>query len=140
MWDKKSIQNCFKLSKNNLLVFSTLAQLKNTLNLHRIKFAQKKCYSWALNLVLFFDNLVLLLLTKFVQNCTITRCSSGINSLNFYVKLSSNWMQICPWEHQKEVTNLHHCRKLMQIRCHKGAGTKMHKCLVGRYLASMHFS
>ena len=26
---------------------------------------------------------------------------------------------------------LHHCRELVQLRCHKGAGTKMHKCLVG---------
>ena len=25
----------------------------------------------------------------------------------------------------------HHCGKLMQIRCQRGAGTKMHKCLVG---------
>ena len=24
-----------------------------------------------------------------------------------------------------------HCKKLLQIRCHIGAGTKMHKCLVG---------
>ena len=26
---------------------------------------------------------------------------------------------------------LHHCRKFMQIRRQKGAGTKTHKCLVG---------
>ena len=35
--------------------------------------------------------------------------------------------------HQKaqKVYYLHHCRKLEPIRCHKGAGTKMHKCLIG---------
>ena len=27
---------------------------------------------------------------------------------------------------------LHHCRKLMQIRCQKGVGTIMHKCFVGK--------
>ena len=26
---------------------------------------------------------------------------------------------------------LHHWRKLMQIRCQKGSGTKMRRCLVG---------
>ena len=31
----------------------------------------------------------------------------------------------------KTFPNLHHCRNLMQIRCRKGAGTKMHKCFVG---------
>ena len=31
----------------------------------------------------------------------------------------------------KKEQNLHNCRKLIQIRCQKGAGTKMHKCLVG---------
>ena len=29
--------------------------------------------------------------------------------------------------------NLHHCRKLMQIVYHKGAGTIMPECLVGIY-------
>ena len=42
-------------------------------------------------------------------------------------------MQIGPISNKK-VENLHHCRKSMQIRCQKGAGTKMHKCLVGRVL------
>ena len=44
----------------------------------------------------------------------------------FLAKLASNLMQICPKQHH----NLHHFRKLMQIRCQKGAGTKIHKCLV----------
>ena len=56
-------------------------------------------------------------------------------------------MQICPKKHQicpkstkfnanlsKKAQNLmqilYHCRKLMQIRCKKGAGSKLHKCLV----------
>ena len=31
----------------------------------------------------------------------------------------------------KKMHNLHHYRKLMQIRCQKGADTEMPKCLVG---------
>ena len=34
--------------------------------------------------------------------------------------------------------NLDYCKKIMQIRCQKGSGTKMHKCLVG--LATGKFS
>jgi hypothetical protein len=32
---------------------------------------------------------------------------------------------------QKKEINLHPCRKLVQTKYHKGASTKMHKCLVG---------
>ena len=35
---------------------------------------------------------------------------------------------------------MHHCkcRKLKQKRCPKGAGTKMHKCLIGIYFLKVH--
>ena len=36
-------------------------------------------------------------------------------------------MKICPKLHKK-FNHPKHCRKLVQIRWHKGAGTKMHKC------------
>ena len=40
-------------------------------------------------------------------------------------------MQICQnYAAQKSAFFLHHCRKLVQIRCHQGAGTKMQKCSV----------
>ena len=44
--------------------------------------------------------------------------------------MAPNLMQIFP-NCTIKVDNLHHCRKFMQIRCQKGASTKMHKCLVG---------
>ena len=49
---------------------------------------------------------------------------------NFDTKLDPSLMLICPKYHQK-MHILPYCRKLMQIRCQKGAGTKMHKCLDG---------
>ena len=50
--------------------------------------------------------------TKLISNRGFRRCSSGIIVLFI-------------------MPNLHHCRKLLKIRCHEGAGTKMHKYLVG---------
>ena len=80
-----------------------------------IKYApylQQKSANWALNTV-FFDALVLMLLTKLVQNSTYKRCRSGIIFLNYDTKFAPNMMQ-----------------ELGQ----KGAGTKMHKCLVVTHL------
>ena len=42
------------------------------------------------------------------------------NFKNFATKLSPNLMH-----------NLHHCKKIMQIRCQQSSDTKMHKYLVG---------
>ena len=39
--------------------------------------------------------------------------------------------QICP-KQQKKVYSMHHWWTLVQIRCHKGAGSKMHIGLVGK--------
>ena len=39
-------------------------------------------------------------------------------------------MQISP-NSVKKVKYMHWCKTFMQIRCQKGEGTKMHKCLVG---------
>ena len=50
------------------------------------------------------------------QCCSLN--SSQIESIESAVS-ASNLMQI-----------LQHCRKLMEIRCQKGAGTKLQKCLV----------
>ena len=46
------------------------------------------------------------------------------NFFNFDAKLASNIMHICQKQHKSR-------RQLEQIRCQKGAGTKMQKCLVG---------
>ena len=77
-----------------------------------------------------FNALVLMLLTKFVPNSTTRRRYSSIHFLNFDAKLASNSMKFVP-KRTKNMHNLHHSRKLIQIRCQKGADTKMHKCLVG---------
>ena len=58
-------------------------------------------------------------------------------------KLNTNLFQIAPNLMQislsstKKVHDLHHCRKLMQIRCKKVAGTKMLKCLIGHVAHSL---
>ena len=71
-----------------------------------------------------FYALMLMLLTKFLPNSI----NSGINFINCDAKSvpNNNIMHICPKQYQN-VNFLHHCRKMMQIRCQKGAGTKMHK-------------
>ena len=60
--------------------------------------------------------------TKFVLNSTCSRCSYGIlfyNDAKFIPNTS------------KKVSILYHSKKIVQISCKKGTGTKMHKCLVG---------
>ena len=73
----------------------------------------------------FLGALVLWLLTKLVQNsrCINRRCSFSNDFFNYEAKLALNAMLICPHGHQIG-------KKLVQIRYHNGAGTKMHKCLV----------
>ena len=65
------------------------ALLKYPSILHLI-YTNKSVY-WVLNMVLIYG-LVLILLTKFVPNSTIRRCSSGTN----IAKLSPKILQICP--------------------------------------------
>ena len=49
----------------------------------------------------------------------------NLDFLDFNAKLATNLCKSFP-----KVHNLHDCRKLMQIRCQKGAGTKMHKIVL----------
>ena len=58
-----------------------------------------------------------MLLTIFVKNNTTRKYS--INFFKFWYENSIT-----------KVHNLHHCRKFVQIICQKGAGTKLHKCLL----------
>ena len=68
----------------------------------------------------FFDALVLMLMR---------RCSS---SFIFMLNLHQTLWKYVP---KKSIFYfLHHCRILLQIWGHKGAGTKMHKCILGSLL------
>ena len=78
-----------------------------------------KIANWALSLLGFFYVLVLMLLNKFIPNRTFKKCSSVINLFNYERKFAPNVKHL-----------LHHCRKLVQSRSHRGTGTKKHKCLV----------
>ena len=82
--------------------------------------------------VVLFYALLLMLHTKCVPNSNTRRCSSGIIFLYFYEKLTPNLMQIYS-EYHKKMHNLHHCRKLMQIRCRKGDCTKTHNVQLGSH-------
>ena len=64
-------------------------------------YLQQKSAIRALDVVLFFDALELMLLTKFVSNSN-RRWSSGINLYNFDAKWEPIVMQM--------VLNMHHCR------------------------------
>ena len=76
-------------------------------------FAPKKCFRY----VAFFDTLF----TKFVTNCTFWRCSSNILKKTYDAEFAPNIIKICT----KHNENFSYCIKLTQIRCHKGAGTKI---------------
>ena len=77
--------------------------------------------------MVFFYALVLTLRFKFVPKNTLRMCSFYILIFNYDAKFKPNVMHICPKKHK--IIFLHSCRNLVQIKCHKGAGTKMHKCL-----------
>ena len=79
-----------------------VTQLIYSINLQL--FALKKC-SYGAKYSFFFNALVLMLLSKFVPNCTFRRCCFCIF---FYAKLALNFLKICPKWHQKKVFNLHH--------------------------------
>ena len=64
-------------------------------------------------------SLVLMLLTKFVPNSTIRRCSFGIKFYDYVAKFASNIMQICCIYHQKSAIS-------PLIYKNKDASTKMH--------------
>ena len=82
-------------------------------------------------LILFFVALLLMLITKFVLNCTIRKYRTSVK----FSIVMLNWHQIA----SKKRIILHHCRKLVQIMHHKGAGTKIKKCLVGYKLYTSTF-
>ena len=85
-------------------------QLKCALNLHLL-FTKK--YKVGITYGIFLCSaLVLMMLTKFVPNCTIRRCSYSINLFIHDAKFAPNSVQIC--------VKQKHCRKLVQIRYHKG--------------------
>ena len=79
--------------------------------------------------MVFLDDLVFMLLSKFVPNST--PLESAVSALFIFIMML-NWHYIeCKFvpNRNKELHFLHHDRKFMHIRYHKGAGTKMHKCL-----------
>ena len=55
----------------------------------------------------------------------LTEAAVSVYFFNYHTKLAPNINKFVP-NSTKKVHNLHHGRKLMQIRCHKGADTKMH--------------
>ena len=65
---------------------------------------------------------------KSTKTNQIVPVEGAVSTFFFYfdVKSALILMQMCPKEHKK-VHHIHLCRKLMQIRCLKGAGTKMNK-------------
>ena len=68
----------------------------------------------------FFVALVLMMHSKFVPNSTFRRCCSSIFVfIMMHAKYNSNLFQIAP------------TKKIGSKKCHKCAGTDMHKCLVG---------
>ena len=73
------------------------------------------------SMVLFYA-FMLMLLTKFIPNRTIRRCSSGTNFFNYDTKSASKIIQM---------HFLHPIRRFVQIRYHKNTVTKMHKYLDG---------
>ena len=74
-----------------------------------------------------------MLLIKFVPNSTIRMCSSGTiflkpDDICIYTKYDANMSKKAS---NKYIFYSTACIKGVQIRYHKGAGTKMHKCKVG---------
>ena len=70
-----------------MLFFFLFSQLECALNLHLI--CIKKTANWALDMVLFYA-LMRMLLIKLVKNCTIRSCCLCLSFLDFYAKLHQN--------------------------------------------------
>ena len=99
--DKLVISSCRLFIQISLYI-----QLKCALNMHLI------CTIEPNMMLLFFIFLVLKLHTKCVPNSTFGGCSCALTFLNYVAKFEPNLILICPKQH---------CRKLVQIRCYKGA-------------------
>ena len=93
-----------------------VSQLKCALNLHLIFI--KSAYQ-AINMVLFYALVIKCCLLNLSQIAPLEGAVPAWLFEKFWCQISTNLMHY-----------LHHCRKFMQIRCQKGAGTKMYKCLV----------
>ena len=83
------------------------------------------------NYYAFFNALLLMLLSKFVLNSISGRCSSGIMFPNFDAKIALKFFADLSKIALNVMHNQHHCSKFMQIKCYKGSGTEMQKCLLG---------
>ena len=67
--------------------------------------------------------------TKFIPNSFFRMCRSSMIFLELFIQICNKYNAIAIFANS--IKNAF-CAPLMQIRYHKGAGTKMHKCLVGK--------
>ena len=67
--------------------------------------------------------------TKFVPNTTFKSWSFSINLYNYDAKYAPSAIDLYQIVQKSALSAP--LQQMVQIRCHKGAGTEMNKCLVG---------